>query len=108
MSNAKKTLLALAEFNSWRRGDESLEMPSPAEIGASIDDAVNLLRQYDEMEREMDDRFNAGWNAALAALQEICDDKRGGFRGYSWDSGAGSSGYDEALTQIEDWAGNMR
>jgi len=47
---AKKTLLFLAAYNSWRRGDETLEMPSPAEIGAAIDDAVNLLRNYDRLE----------------------------------------------------------
>ena len=52
MSKANEILLALANFNSWRRGDETLEMPAPAEIGATIDDAVNLLRKYDEMERE--------------------------------------------------------
>ena len=52
MNKPAETLLALANFNSWRRGDESLEMPSPAEIGATIDDAVNLLREYDYMERE--------------------------------------------------------
>ena len=52
MSKANETLLALANFNSWRRGDETLEMPAPAEIGATIDDAVNLLRKYDGLERE--------------------------------------------------------
>ena len=44
-----ETLLALAIYNSWRRGDETIEMPSPAEIGATIDDAVNLLRKYDDL-----------------------------------------------------------
>ncbi len=53
MSKASETLLALANFNSWRRGDETLEMPPPEEIGAAIDDAVNLLRRYDEMERRL-------------------------------------------------------
>jgi hypothetical protein len=53
MSKATETLLALANFNSWRRGDETLEMPPPAEIGATIDDAVNLLRKHDETEREL-------------------------------------------------------
>lgn len=50
------------------------------------------------------DTFDEGWNAALHALRELCDDRMGGFRGYSWDSGAGSSGYDEALGQIIKWA----
>ena len=48
--NAKETIVGLATYNSWRRGDETLEMPSPTEIGATIDDAVNLLRKYDTLE----------------------------------------------------------
>lgn len=53
MSKAKETLLALAHFNSWRRGDNSIEHPGAYAVGATIDDAVNLLRKYDEMEREL-------------------------------------------------------
>lgn len=49
--NAKETLGFLAKYNSWRRGDETFEMPPPDEIGAAIDDAVNLLRRHDERER---------------------------------------------------------
>ncbi len=49
--NAKETLGFLAKYNSWRRGDETLQMPPPDEIGAAIDDAVNLLRKYDETQR---------------------------------------------------------
>lgn len=54
MTKAKETLMALASFNSWRRGDETLEMPPPVEIGATIDDAVNLLRKHDELERRVE------------------------------------------------------
>lgn len=50
MSRAKDTLLFLAKYNSWRRGDETFEMPSPADIGSHIDAAVNLLRRYDDLE----------------------------------------------------------
>lgn len=52
MSKATDTLRFLAIHNSWRRGDETFGMQDPAEIGAAIDDAVNLLRRYDELERE--------------------------------------------------------
>lgn len=52
MTKATEIIQFLAHFNSWRRGDETIEQPSPAEIGAAIDDAVNLLRKYDEIERE--------------------------------------------------------
>lgn len=54
MSAATETLLALANYNSWRRGDETIEMPSPAEIGATIDDAVNLLRKHDRLESRVE------------------------------------------------------
>ena len=50
MSAATETIAFLQKFNAWRRGDETLEMPSPAEIGATIDDAVNLLRKHDKLE----------------------------------------------------------
>lgn len=52
MSKATDTLRFLAIHNSWRRGDETFGMQDPTEIGAAIDDAVNLLRRYDELERE--------------------------------------------------------
>ena len=54
MSAATETIAFLAKYNSWRRGDETLEMPSPAEIGATIDDAVNLLRKYDRLESRVE------------------------------------------------------
>jgi hypothetical protein len=61
VSNAKETLLFLANFNSWRRGNDDAVFPDPAEVGAAIDDAVNLLRRYDDTERE---------NVALRADKE--------------------------------------
>lgn len=33
----------LSHFNQWRRGDESLEMPEPKEIGMNIDFAVEVM-----------------------------------------------------------------
>ena len=47
MTHAIKTSQALATYNLWRRGDETIEMPAPAEIGKAIDDAVKLLRNYE-------------------------------------------------------------
>ena len=52
MSKATDTLKFLTLHNSWRRGDETIEMQDPTEIGAAIDDAVNLLRKYDELEKQ--------------------------------------------------------
>ena len=54
MSAATETIAFLRNYNSWRRGDETLEMPSPAEIGATIDDAVNLLRKHENLERRVE------------------------------------------------------
>lgn len=61
MSKATDTLKFLTLHNSWRRGDETIEMQDPTEIGAAIDDAVNLLRKYDELKKE---------NAELKAWKE--------------------------------------
>lgn len=47
-------------------------------------------------------------NDAVLALKEMCEERMGNFRGYSWDSGAGSSGYDEALREIIKWADSVR
>ena len=52
-SKATDTLKFLAIHNSWRRGDETVGMQNPTDIGAAIDDAVNLLGKYDELEKEM-------------------------------------------------------
>ena len=53
MSKATDTLKFLAIHNSWRRGDETVGMQNPTDIGAAIDDAVNLLGKYDELEKEI-------------------------------------------------------
>lgn len=52
-SKATDTLKFLAIHNSWRRGDETSEMQNPTDIGAAIDDAINLLSKYDELETEV-------------------------------------------------------
>ena len=43
MSN-ESIALFLENYNKWRRGDESIEMPNPKEIGLAIDCAVAYLR----------------------------------------------------------------
>ena len=52
-SKATDTLKFLAIHNSWRRGDETVEMQNPTDIGAAIDDAIDLLSKYDELETEI-------------------------------------------------------
>ncbi len=40
------TVALLKHFNAWRRGDERLEMPNPAEIGLAIDSAIELIERH--------------------------------------------------------------
>ena len=49
MSN--QTVNFLRTFNRWRRGDTSLEQPSPRVIGQMLDDACD---QIERMEREIE------------------------------------------------------
>jgi hypothetical protein len=51
MSKLTQTITFLATFNSWRRGNDNIEMQNPTEIGNTIDDAISLLREYDEMKQ---------------------------------------------------------
>jgi len=53
MSTPTKIIKFLQNYNAWRRGDETLEMPHPAEIGKNIQDAVVLLRKNAELEAEL-------------------------------------------------------
>jgi hypothetical protein len=66
VSNAQKLSLFLAEYNLWRRGglDDMPSSHTPVEIGTAIDEAVDLLKKYDELERE---------NAALRHDKERLD-----------------------------------
>jgi hypothetical protein len=41
----------LQNYNAWRRGDKTLEMPHPAEIGANIQDAIVILREHEKLTR---------------------------------------------------------
>lgn len=47
MNTDPETLSArLREFNRWSRGDETMEQPHPARIGAMIDEAADQLEQH--------------------------------------------------------------
>ena len=45
MSTIPETISVLEKYNKWRRGDETIPMPDPFEIGVAIGDAVRLLRE---------------------------------------------------------------
>ena len=73
MSKATDTLKFLAIHNSWRRGDKTFDMQDPTEIGAAIDDAVNLLRRYDELEKENADL--KAWKETALTLNAEMDEQ---------------------------------
>lgn len=66
------TVALLKHFNAWRRGDERLEMPNPAEIGLAIDSAIELIetleadaKRYRFLRNQpLSDKFPAGWYVA--------------------------------------------
>jgi hypothetical protein len=66
MSKATKTIATLSAFNSWRRGDETIKQLDPSEIGAAIDDAVNLLRRYVAALEEIQHAGSAEWSRKRA------------------------------------------
>jgi hypothetical protein len=45
--NIEDIVKKLIFYNKWRRGDESLEMPNPTEVGITIGHAIEALRKAD-------------------------------------------------------------
>ena len=54
MNTISETIYTLEEFNKWRRGDETITMPDPFDLGVDIDDAVRLLREHITLQSEFD------------------------------------------------------
>jgi hypothetical protein len=54
VSNPQKLSQFLAEYNLWRRGgiDQMSSCHTAVEIGIAIDEAVDLLKKYDELKRD--------------------------------------------------------
>ena len=55
-------------------------------------------------ESERADFFDEGFDRALCALKEMCNDRMVVGRGDPWDSGVGLSGYDQAMREVIKWA----
>jgi len=49
-TETKELSAQIRQFNRWRRGDETLDQPHPAEIGLMLDAAADRL---EELEREL-------------------------------------------------------
>lgn len=74
MSTIPETISVLEEYSKWRRGDETIPMPDPFEIGVAIGDAVRLLRELAaERERVRVLREQLKEVAAYFAIRELGD-----------------------------------
>lgn len=90
MSN--ETIAAFLEnYNKWRRGDESLPMPKPQDIGEAIDCAVAYLRHDDSIISTNGGeltRLKKRMAEAVAMLHDLID------------GGEECRGYDSALSGV--------
>jgi hypothetical protein len=46
-TETKELSAQIRQFNRWRRGDETLEQPHPAEIGLMLDAAADRLEELE-------------------------------------------------------------
>lgn len=44
----KELIIFLDNYNKWRRGDETIEQPSPILIGTAIDEVIERLKKLDK------------------------------------------------------------
>ena len=42
----KELIEKLKKYNAWRRGDETVPMPHPQEVGEMIDYAIKVIEDY--------------------------------------------------------------
>ena len=54
MSTIQETIATLKDYNKWRRGDETITMPDPFEVGVAIGDAVRLLSELEIIKSEFE------------------------------------------------------
>ena len=54
MSTIQETIATLKDYNKWRRGDETITMPDPFEVGLAIGDAVRLLSELEIIKSEFE------------------------------------------------------
>jgi len=72
-TDTKELSAQIRQFNRWRRGDETLEQPHPAEIGLMLDAAAERLEELElELEQERQDRKQADLDT-IRALGERND-----------------------------------
>jgi hypothetical protein len=72
-TETKELSAQIRQFNRWRRGDEALEQPHPAEIGLMLDATAERLEELElELEQERQDRKQADLDT-IRALGERND-----------------------------------
>jgi|688.fasta_scaffold04511_38 hypothetical protein len=101
-TETKKLSAQIRQFNRWRRGDEALEQPHPAEIGLMLDAAAERLEELGrQLEQERQDRKQAELDvcralgerndarAELSTERELADRLASVLRTYNYDLLAG-------------------
>jgi hypothetical protein len=101
-TETKKLSAQIRQFNRWRRGDEALEQPHPAEIGLMLDAAAERLEELGrQLEQERQDRKQADLDtiralgerndarAELSTERELADRLASVLRTYNYDLLAG-------------------
>jgi hypothetical protein len=81
----------LREYNAWRRGNETLDQPSAAWVGAVIDAAADRLEELERelaAERALADRL-------VASLEDCRDDSAELLSDHSWWQDEPRCGYAE-------------
>lgn len=51
--NTQETIEFVRNFNRWRRGDESLDMPNPQRVGEALDDLCDLAEKLERERNEL-------------------------------------------------------
>lgn len=45
--SVKEVIFQLEKYNKWRKGDDTIEQPSPVMISFAIDEAIIILKSLD-------------------------------------------------------------
>lgn len=54
----REALELLQKHNRWRRGDDSVEMANPSELGRAVDEACRVLAEHIHEKEKTDDSTN--------------------------------------------------
>ena len=100
MSRATEIIKFLQNYNAWRRGDETLQMPHPAEIGANIQNAIVILREHDELKQRAE-QAEAELTTEHDQLRSDCENETKWAAHYLAESIAAKAERDQLRAEVE-------